>query len=342
MRTVFGSRCQQCWLRWNYSSTKQLSYSKKFSTAASPSVVDVSTLVTGLSNEQVKENPAIASYLAANFPNYGKSDESSSLSDEIVSEGMEGGFSTGGAAAAVAGKNEEVAVAANNNNNINNIREMFSFQRDPKREDGSRACQRLREDFLIPGLIYGADPIKGIDSSSNHKLYVKTPWNQLQRELDRYHHNFESRVYDMTVYENPDDTESGTVHRVMPRDLQFHPILNKLYCVNYLRYFPGRIIKIPIVYINEEESAAMKRDGFIASVNRFIPCVVEDGVPIPEHLELECTGLRLKEVVRIDRIIFPDGVQPIKKINDQFLIGTVFGKGEGAGPSDNAAAPTDA
>jgi hypothetical protein len=54
---------------------------------------------------------------------------------------------------------------------------------------------------------------------------------------------------------------------------------------------------------------------------------VEDGVPIPEKLELECTGLQLREVARLDRIIFPDGVRISKLVKPKFfIVGTVFGR----------------
>ena len=158
---------------------------------------------------------------------------------------------------------------------------------------------------------------------------VKTPWPELQRELDRFHRKFESRVYDLTLFEDESDME-GTVHRVIPRDVQRHPVQGSIYCANFLRYHAGRPIKLPIVYINQEESPALKRDGFIIPVNKYVECLVEEGVPIPPALELECTGLNLKDVIRIDRINFPDGVRPSKRVDpDKFVIGPVAG-GRGA------------
>jgi len=156
-----------------------------------------------------------------------------------------------------------------------------------------------------------------------------TPWEQIQREMDRFtYHNFESRVYDLTVYEEDDhDEEEGAVHRVVPANVQFHPIQNKIYCCNYLRYHAGKPIEIPIVYANEDESGAMKRGGFVVPQNRHISCLVEDGVPIPEAVEMDCTGLKLNEVIRMDRIIFPPGVKASKRVKpERFLVGTLFGR----------------
>jgi len=222
----------------------------------------------------------------------------------------------------------------------NNIRPLWCYTRQKGAESGSRRCQELRNQpsgsALVPGILYGSDPTKGILSTdASSKTLVKTPWKLLQCELDRYtYHHFESRVYDLTIYsqeDNDDDDDgdgnSGTIHRVMPRDVQYHPILHKVYCCNYLRYFPGKPISIPIEYINTEESAAMKRGGFIAPITRHVTCIVEDGVPIPEKIELECTGVKLKEVIREERLIFPEGVSMSPTVNRElFLVGTVFGR----------------
>ena len=210
-----------------------------------------------------------------------------------------------------------------------NIRHLHGYKRNPETEEGTRRCYPMRDrhDF-IPGLIYGGDPAQGIvlTSERSSKIFVKTKWGVIQRELTLYHNAFEGRVYDLTVYEDDEDTV-GTVHRVIPRDMQRHPVLNKLYCLNYLRYHPKRPIKLALKYVNEEESNALKRGGFIVPQARYIECLVDDGVPIPDTIHVECTGLKLKQVVRLDRLIFPDGVKPVKKVDPKtFLVGSVFGR----------------
>jgi len=173
------------------------------------------------------------------------------------------------------------------------------------------------------------------------KTFIKTPWRYIQSETERYHRHFESRVYDLTVYQSPDD-DVGEVHRVLPRDVQRHPWKTGIfYCVNYCRYHAGRPIKIPVVYINEEESNALKHDGFIVPIQRYVECFVDDGVPIPERIELECTGLKFKEVIRTDRLIVPDGVRFSDRVLErgrEYIVGVVFGKGrdekEEAGEGD--------
>jgi hypothetical protein len=50
-------------------------------------------------------------------------------------------------------------------------------------------------------------------------------------------------------------------------------------------------------------------------------------VDIPEELEVDCTGLQFKQVIRLDRVILPDGVKPSKRVlkHPDFMIGPIHG-----------------
>jgi len=234
---------------------------------------------------------------------------------------------------------------------------------------------------LIPGILHGSDPTKGIVSvDASSKVMVKTPWFEIQRELDRYHYgrngSFENRVYALTVF--PSEEASLDHHRtrqpkdrttykvddekneiiaipapplptppertpvdgmenilVIPADLQMHPVGHSAYCLNFIRYHPNKPIKIPIRPINEEESPAIKRGGFLSIVNRFIECLVDAEAPIPEYIELECTGLRQKDVVRRERLLIPEGTSVHPRVPDDFLVGTVYGARGGSAATDD-------
>ncbi len=346
-RASTGALISRCNNNNNNNNTlqKQLSVSSSSSLSFSTQPdKDPSLYVQGVTADDLENNPALQEYFAANFPEeFGKEQGADDDEDVFEIDGImmkigsppqgakkeeqkRGGKGAGGAGASAGA---HVDITAQQCDLSLNIRPMVSYKRDLETEEGSRKCQVLRDTSnMIPGIIYGSDPTKGIFSrDSSSRTLIKTPNRFIQREMDLFtYHNFGSRVYDLTLFEDEDDTE-GTVHRVMPRDVQHHPIQHsKLYCCNYLRYFPGKPIDIPIVYINEEESPAIKRGGFIAPFNRYVPCIVEDGVKIPEAIELDCTGTLLKDVLRRDRLIFPDGVTPSHKAKESFLIGTVFGR----------------
>ena len=278
-----------------------------------------------MSANDLETDPNIASFFAANF---------SDQKDEEDNYGDDAFIPIGDEQEAEDTAPPEPAMAAIDDALLaRNIRPLSCFLRPRDTEDGTRACETLREVHKqIPGILYGSDPTKSVVSKhADSKTTVKTPWNQIQRELDRYHHAFESRVYELTVYESEeaaeaDDGEGLYKQLVIPANMQRHPIQNKIYCVNYLRYHPGRPIKIPIRYINEEESPALKRGGFIVPISRTIECFVEDGAVIPESIDLECTGIHMKQVLRTERLIWPDGVTPSHRVKPDYLVGLIYGK----------------
>jgi ribosomal protein L25 (general stress protein Ctc) len=304
---------------------------------------DPSKFVHGVTKEKMESNPAIAEFVSANFPEAFEDAESSNeeTPEGIMDGSIEGDESLSNESSYFARKAERAEP-----DYPLNIRPLSTYMRDDANEEGSRRSRELRWQGMIPGVVYGGDPNLGIFAHQpESKIFVKTPWQVLQRELDRYHRSFESRVYDLTILEGPDDTE-GVVHRVIPQNVQRHPVQTAIFCANFCRYHAARPIKIPIVQINEEESPALKRDGYIVPIKRFVECLVEEGASIPERLELECTGLQSRNVIRLDRILLPDGVRVsdrVRKIGDEYIIGVVFGRGKGSDDDDDedatAAAP---
>lgn len=324
-------RQRECLLR--ASSSRSASAS---SSSLNNKLEDPGKLVAGLTVEDVDANPEISDFLRSNFGDDANGDEDITSGIPISAEVLrEFGIEDDGVATPDKkyGDPRVDTGLGNADQESLNIRVLKTYLRS---EDGSRSCRRLRDNSIIPGILFGSDPAsKILSSDSSSKVLLKTPWPELQRELDRYHRRFESRVYDLTVFENECDTE-GTIHRVVPSSVQRHPVQGSVYCANFLRYHAGRPLKIPLTYVNEEESAALKRDGYIIPVRKFVECLVEEGVPIPDALEVECTGLQLKDVIRMDRLIFPDGVKPIGSLDLQnFVIGPVRG-GRSASTADGS------
>mmetsp|Transcript_28817 Transcript_28817/g.44797 ORF Transcript_28817/g.44797 Transcript_28817/m.44797 type:complete len:322 (+) Transcript_28817:37-1002(+) len=295
-----ASICQRLWLSTSSNSSKE---ARRIYTED-----ELASMVSGLSSERANSDENVAAYLASNFTE----DDTDHLQEflkmrEELKEKVESGE----------GLEEPVDPLA-----ALNINRMSCHTRCQVTEEGTRAGRRMRKQGMIPGVIYGRDPVKKIPPfDEKHIIYVKTPDRYIYSGINRHGwRDFESRVYDLTV------EETGEVHRVLPTGLQVHPVKEKFICLNFIRYFSGKPIKIPIKPINVEESPAMKRGGFIVWQNRHLECVVEDGVPIPEFLELECTGLERKQVLRQERLTFPDGVKVSHRVKDSWLLGSVFGK----------------
>lgn len=191
----------------------------------------------------------------------------------------------------------------------------------------------------------------GINGSFENRVYALTVFPGEEAVLDHhrgrqpkdkatFHMDQENNTYEMIPEEPlpppPPRTPVEGMENILviPSDLQMHPVYHTTFCLNFKRYHPSKPINIPIKCINEEESPAIKRGGFLGLVNRFVECVVEDGAPIPEFIPLECTGLRQKDVVRRDKLVVPEGVTIHPRVPKDYLMGTVYGVRGGAEGED--------
>jgi hypothetical protein len=295
-----------------------------------------------MTKERLDSDPIVAEYFKANFPDaFESTDETGETPEEA---GLRAAYESFGLLddegpdywEKKAKRQEKIVVYERN------IRPLKTYLRSPERDTGTRNGKRLRYyEKLIPGMLLGSDPtLKIFSSQRESKTFIMTPWNELQREIDLFRDNFACRVYDLTIYPRPgDESQGSTTHRVTPRNVNKHPIWSTVYCTNFVRYHAGRPIKIPVRYINEEESAALRRDGFIIPITRQLECFVEDGADIPEYIDIECSGLQLKQAIRLDRAILPDGVRfserVLAKKTSDLTIGVVFG-GRGSGDDEEA------
>mmetsp|Transcript_23721 Transcript_23721/g.47186 ORF Transcript_23721/g.47186 Transcript_23721/m.47186 type:complete len:295 (-) Transcript_23721:48-932(-) len=218
----------------------------------------------------------------------------------------------------------------------------------PPENDGSRWSRRYRNKGLVPGVVFGngrpkdpAVPWAGRDAPENYRILVLTSHQAIQRELvvNKVPGGtaLESRVYKLTISEDfePAGVKEGDVLDVVPRHVQFHPLRNDVLNLNYLRYFPGRVLKVPLRYGMVDESPALKRGAFVLAQNRFVDVTVEEGGTIPEFVEVNCAGLRLKDKVRRDRLVLPKGCEWGREVGEDFLVGSVFGRAKTAGATNN-------
>ena len=212
---------------------------------------DPGKLISGVTAEDVENNPKLRAFMEANLVDESESGGYILTPAEMKEIGLsEADFKNDDEFADYATIKIDGGLGTPEQQALN-IRTLHTYKRQV---DGSNANRRLRWSNVIPGILQGSDPKSGVLSNDpTSKVLLQTPWTELQRELDRYHRKFESRVYDLTVYEDEEDTE-GTVHRVVPRNVQRHPVQGKIYCANYLRYHSGRPLKLPIVCQHRRKS----------------------------------------------------------------------------------------
>jgi large subunit ribosomal protein L25 len=83
-------------------------------------------------------------------------------------------------------------------------------------------------------------------------------------------------------------------------------------------------VEVPVRFLNEAASPGLKRGGVLNIVRHDIPvrCPAD---AIPDHFEVDLTGLEIGDSVHISAIVLPKGVRPTITERD-FTVATIVGR----------------
>ena len=156
---------------------------------------------------------------------------------------------------------------------------------------GKGSARQARRDGQVPAVIYGnkEDPIM---LTLERRLLIK--------ELDNP--QFFIQLVDVEI--------DGTKHRVLPRDVQFHPVSDTPMHVDFLRFDPKRKITaaVPVVFEGEDDSPGLKSGG-VLNIVRYEVEVLCTADNIPPKLILQLTGLEVGDSMHASAVTLPDGVE---------------------------------
>jgi large subunit ribosomal protein L25 len=134
---------------------------------------------------------------------------------------------------------------------------------------GTGASRRLRNAQKVPGIVYGAGTPSMIELDHNALFFA------LKKEA------FHSSLLDMEL--------AGKTEQVLLRDYQMHPFRPIVLHIDFQRVDATTKVtkKVPLHYVNEENSVAVKTDG----------CVVNHVV---NELNIQCLASQLPEFITVD------------------------------------------
>ncbi len=169
---------------------------------------------------------------------------------------------------------------------------------------GKGGARALRREGRVPGIVYG---------SSMEPVPVSLALDDLNAEYG--HGGFFSRHYSLAL--------NGETLRVLPREVQTHPVSDAPLHVDFLQLVSGARINVDVAvrFINEEESPGLRRGGVVNVVRHTVElnCSVD---AIPESLVIDLEGLEIGDSVHISAITLPEGAVPTITDRD-FTVATV-------------------
>jgi len=153
------------------------------------------------------------------------------------------------------------------------------------------STKSLLKKGMIPGMIYGkgTDPTQvAFEDKAIHKLM--------------HSEGFYSKIIDLDI--------DGKIEKVLPKQLQYHPVTDKLIHFDFMRVQENTIVtvEVPVVFLNQEICPGLKQGGVLNLVRRFIElsCKAND---IPEKLEFDLIESEIGDSIKISSIELPDSVK---------------------------------
>ncbi|MFO0461899.1 MAG: 50S ribosomal protein L25/general stress protein Ctc [Burkholderiales bacterium] len=189
---------------------------------------------------------------------------------------------------------------------------------------GSGASRRLRRSGKVPGIVYG-----GTATPTAIELDHKPLYHSLRVEA------FHSSILDMEL--------DGKAERVLLRDVQWHAYKPQVMHIDFQRVAADQKIhvKVPLHYVNQEVSPAVKISAAIVSHVLSEIDVTCLPAALPEFIEVDLSGLTAGHPIHLSDVTFPEGVTPVQaKENPVLVVATV--KGGGGDADEPAAAPAAA
>ncbi len=181
--------------------------------------------------------------------------------------------------------------------------QVIALAAEGRERAGKGTARQTRRDGRIPAVIYGGKQAPITISLD-------------QRGFTRILHQpgFFTHLFDVTV--------DGATHRVLPRDVQFHPVTDVPLHVDFLRVAADtRItVMVPVEFVNQDKSAGLKKGGVLNIVRHEIE-VTAVADSIPEHITVSCEGFDVGASIHISSVTLPEGVKPT--IDRDFTIATI-------------------
>ncbi len=171
--------------------------------------------------------------------------------------------------------------------------QVASLKVQPRERAGKGAARATRRADLVPGVVYGgkAEPVL---ISVEPRTLVTLMHNP----------NFRITIFDMEV-------AGAKAERTMAMDVQLHPVTDRPIHVDFRRIDKNTSVKVPVPvrFLNEAASPGIKVGGVLNIVLHDIEVRVKPD-EIPDHIDVDLTGLKIGDSIHINAITLPKGVKP--------------------------------
>jgi len=182
--------------------------------------------------------------------------------------------------------------------------ETITFEAESRVGVGKGPARQLRRAGRVPAIIYG---------ERKDQQMVSLEARALRRQLTNP--RFFSTLCSLEV--------GGDTIRVLPREVQLHPVSDDPIHADFVRVSAGTTItvEVQVVFLNEDICPGLKRGGVLNVVRREIE-VICPADSIPGQLELDLAEADIGDSLHISQMSLPEGVRPTITDRD-FTVATI-------------------
>jgi large subunit ribosomal protein L25 len=184
------------------------------------------------------------------------------------------------------------------------MREVISIAAEARARAGKGTARATRLKQRVPAVIYGG---------KQEPVMISLDLKELLKEYTKG--GFTNRLVDITL--------DGAKHRVLPRDLQVHPVTDRPIHVDFMRVSPESRVRIfvPVHFTESELSPGIKKGGVLNVVRHEIEFYCSPD-SIPEGITISLAGQEIATSIHISQVKLPDGVRPVIG-NRDFTVATI-------------------
>lgn len=198
-----------------------------------------------------------------------------------------------------------------------------TFQVEARETYGKGASRELRRNGKIPAVLYGKgqEPLSFVLNEKDFVLFFQKG-------------GITNKLIDLQL--------GGKTYHVLPREVQLHPVTDKVEHVDFLKVDENSRVRVqvPVILLNTDRCIGVKRGGAINIVRHEVELVCKPD-SIPASLKIDMLNVNIGGSVHISHVELPADVIPAITDRD-FTIITVAGRGGKEEEEATAAATTEA
>jgi large subunit ribosomal protein L25 len=169
--------------------------------------------------------------------------------------------------------------------------DVIEIAAEPRAGIGKGPARALRRQSRVPAIVYGGD---------GEPMPVSVESRVLVKELNNP--RFFATLCNLKV--------NGQTIRVLPREVQFHPVTDAPLHADFVRVAAGArvTVAVPVVFDHEEESPGLKKGGVLNVVRREIElsCPAD---AIPAELRLDLAEADIGDSLHASAFTLPPNVE---------------------------------